>query len=218
METDLRRHTGHLLSYRWEREKLRGLAIAAYVSTVRTEDELCGRSRRVCRRHFRDLLSLALGDAAAQRAWHTMTGQDASFTVELPQAPECQTMQSASGAGTSCTTHIYGASNLDGDRTFMVSTAVLPGDVDVSNPRRRLQAGLDAAATRIEGGKHASVDWKQHQGLTAFDAVGRTRSGRDIRTFGVTKGSRLITLTYVGVPGSAASADVNRFIASLRIR
>jgi hypothetical protein len=166
------------------------------------------------------LCALALfliGGAVAQDAWHTMTGPDESFTVEMPQAPKYLTAPNASGAGTSYTMHIY-AVELDGDRTYLVSTSVLPRDVDVKNPRRNLQDGLDLAATRLEGGKYTSLDWKQHQGLTAFDAVGRTRSGREIRTYGVLKGQRAITLTYVSAPGTVRSPDVNRFIASLRIR
>jgi hypothetical protein len=79
------------------------------------------------------------------------------------------TVQDATPAGMPYTSHIY-AVELDGDRTYMASTAVysIPHNTKVSDPRRFLQAGLDLAATRLEGGKHE----KQHQGLTALDGLG----------------------------------------------
>jgi hypothetical protein len=43
------------------------------------------------------------------------------------------------------------------------------------------------------------------------------RSGHAIRSFSVMKGRQVFTLIYAGVPGTARSADVNRFIGSLRI-
>ena len=54
--------------------------------------------------------------------------------------------------------------------------------------------------------------------MPAFDATGRTRSGRDLRAYGVMKGKRMVVLTYVGLPGTAQSPDVQRFVASLRFR
>jgi hypothetical protein len=68
----------------------------------------------------------------------------------------------------------------------------------------------------MEGAKWVTVDWVTHQGLTATDAVG-ARSGHAIRSFSVMKGRQVFTLIYAGAPGTARSADVNRFVGSLRI-
>jgi hypothetical protein len=86
----------------------------------------------------------------------------------------------------------------------------------VSNHKANLQGGLDNAAKNMEGGKWASVGWQSHQGLTAVDAIG-VRGEHAIRSFSVMKGRQIVTLTYAGPPGSARSADVDRFVGSLRI-
>jgi len=163
------------------------------------------------------LLLFVPDDAVAQQAWHTITGLEDSFTVEFPQVPKYHTAPNATDAGTKFTMHIYWV-ELDGDRTYMAGIAVYPKDPGAGNYRRVLQGGLDRIANRPSGTKYASIDWTQHQGLPAFDAVGQTGSGREARMYGVMKGSRAFTLTYVGPIGSSRSADVNRFIASLRLR
>jgi hypothetical protein len=68
----------------------------------------------------------------------------------------------------------------------------------------------------MEGGKWISIDWLTHQGSVASDAIG-SRGGNAIRSFSVMKGRQIFTLTYAGPPGTARSADVNRFVGSLRI-
>jgi hypothetical protein len=163
-------------------------------------------------------LSLFVVDnAVPQQAWHTMTGLDGSFTVEFPQPPKHQAAPNATAAGMNFTTHIYWV-ELDRDRTYMAAMSVYPEDPGVGNYRRVLQGGLDGVANRPQGTKWASIDWKQYWDLPAVDAIGRTGSGREIRTYSVMKGSRVFVLSYVGATGSSRSSDVNRFIASLRLR
>jgi hypothetical protein len=155
---------------------------------------------------------LLVSPAAAQEAWHTLTVADGSFTVELPRPPRYMAALSATGTMDSYLVE------LDGDRTYLVAAVFVPQGIDTSKHRLVLERGVEDAATRMESGKFAKVEWKKHQGAQAFDAIGRTRSGRELRTYGVIKGKRLVILTYASAPGTAYSADVNRFIASLRIR
>ena len=147
-------------------------------------------------------------------AWHTMTGPDRSFTAELPAAPTYSTTQMKTKAGSGYVMHQYLFEQ--GPVAYVVQSAIYPGDVDVSNHRVNLQGGLDNAAKNMEGGKWESVGWVTHQGLTGVDAVG-VRGEHAIRSFSVMKGRQIFTLTYAGTPGTARSADVNRFIASLRV-
>jgi hypothetical protein len=147
-------------------------------------------------------------------AWHTMTGPDRSFTAELPAAPAYTTTPMKTSAGSGYTMHQYLVEQ--GAVAYVVQTAVYPADVNVSNHRANLQGGLDNAAKNMEGGKWASVGWTTHQGLTAVDAVG-VRDSHAIRSFSVMKGRQIVTLTYAGPAGSARTADVDRFIGSLRV-
>jgi hypothetical protein len=147
-------------------------------------------------------------------AWHTVTGPERSFTADLPAAPKYTTAQMKTGTGSLFTVHQYLLEQ--GEVAYILQTAVYPEDINVSNPRTNLQAGLDNLAKGMEGAKWASVDLVTHQGLAAIDAVG-SRSGHAIRSFSVMKGRQVFTLIYAGAPGTARSADVNRFVGSLRI-
>ena len=147
-------------------------------------------------------------------AWHTVAGPERSFTADLPAAPKYTTTQMKTGTGSVYTVHQYLLEQ--GDVAYIVQAATYPEDINVSNPRTNLQGGLDNLAKSMEGAKWTSVDWVTHQGLTATDAVG-ARSGHAIRSFSVMKGRQVFTLIYAGAPGTARSADVDRFVSSLRV-
>jgi hypothetical protein len=148
-------------------------------------------------------------------AWHTLTGPQMSFTADLPAPPTYTMRDMKTGTGSLYTLHQYLLEQ--GEVAYIVQTATYPEDINVSNPRTNLQGGLDNLAKSMEGAKWTSVDWVTHQGFTATDAVG-TRGGHAIRSFSVMKGRQVFALIYAGGPGTARSADVNRFVASLRLR
>lgn len=152
--------------------------------------------------------------AAKPSEWITVTGPEGVFTAELPAAPKYTASRVATASGSHYTVHQYVLEQ--GEVAFIVQTAVYPEDINVANPRVNLQGALDSLAKNLEGEKWASIDWVKHQGLTASDAVG-IRNGLTIRSYSVMKGRQVFTLIYVGTPGSAKSADVNRFVASLRV-
>jgi hypothetical protein len=151
---------------------------------------------------------------AGPGAWQTVTGPERSFSAELPAAPKYTATEMKTGTGSLYTVHQYLLEQ--GDVAYIVQAATYPEDINVSNPRTNLQGGLDNLAKSMEGAKWASVDWVSLQGLTATDAVG-ARSGHAIRSFSVMKGRQVFTLIYAGAPGTARSADVNRFVGSLRV-
>ena len=147
-------------------------------------------------------------------AWRTVTGPEKSFTADLPDTPKYTATQMKTATGSLYTVHQYLLEK--GDVAFIVQAATYPEDINVSNPRINLQGGLDNLAKSMEGAKWGSVDWVSHQGLTAADAVG-SRGGHAIRSFSVMKGRQVFTLIYAGAPGTARSADVDKFVGSLRI-
>ena len=151
---------------------------------------------------------------ASPAGWHTMAGPDRSFTADLPAEPKYTTTPMKTSAGSGYSMHQYLLEL--GSVAYVVQTAVYPADVNVSNHKANLQGGLDNAAKNMEGGKWASIGWTTHQGLTAVDAIG-VRGEHAIRSFSVMKGRQIVTLTYAGPPGSVRSADVDRFVASLRV-
>jgi len=152
--------------------------------------------------------------AAEPSAWQAVPGADRGFAAEMPAAPKYSSVEMKTNSGSNYAMHQYLLEL--GDTAYVVQTAVYPDDVNVSNPRINLQGGLDNAAKNMDGGKWASVDWLTHQGSTASDAVG-VRAGNAVRTFSVMKGRQIFTLTYAGPAGTARSADVNRFVGSLRV-
>ena len=154
------------------------------------------------------------GAAPAPAQWQTVAGSNRGFSADMPAAPKYSSVQMKTAAGSVYTMHQYLLEQ--GNVAFVAQTAAYPDDVNVSNPRANLQGGLDNAAKNMEGGKWISIDWLTHQGLVASDAVG-SKGGNAIRSISVMKGRQIFTLTYAGPPGTARSADVNRFVGSLRV-
>ena len=168
-------------------------------------------------RYALPLLALLAGltAAAAAAEWRTVTARDGSFTVEMPAEPQYTTTPVKTGGGTDYTRYNYISE--DEGRAFVLQTATYPRDVNLSNTKTNLQAGLDSAASQMEGGKWADIRWTTYQGLPASDAVA-VKPPFAVRNFSVIKGRTIYTLTYAGPPGTAMSADVNRFINSLLVK
>ena len=155
-------------------------------------------------------LLAGLGVAVAQD-WKTVTARDGSFTVEMPVEPEYSTTPVKTAGGTDYTRYNYIGG--DGERAFVVQIATYPRDVNLSNPKANLQSGLDSAANQMEGGKWRNVRWTTYQGLPATDATAM-KPPFEVRNYSVIKKRTIFTLTYAGPPGTAGTADVNRFINS----
>jgi hypothetical protein len=169
------------------------------------------------RLHAATLIVLGLvcrTDATAQDAWHKMTGPEKTFTVEMPVSPNYTPVRMKTSSGSTYTMHQYIAEQ---DKVvYVVQTSIYPPDIDVSKQKVNLQAGLEKAARKMEGGKWATVDWPEHEGLTAVDAVG-SRNGNEVRSFTVMKGRQIITLTYAGPPGTGKSPEAEHFVTSLHV-
>lgn len=160
-------------------------------------------------------LALSPSFAAGPEAeWQALLSEDKAIQTEFPAAPKYEPIQLLSGQGFPYTMHQY---VFEKDATvFQLQTAVYPKDVYIY-PQVNIQAGLDTSAKGLEGGKWANINWTRHQGHIAADAVG-IRAGHAVRVFSLVKGSRLVTLTYVGPPESAKSEPVERFIKSLKVQ
>jgi hypothetical protein len=152
--------------------------------------------------------------ASEPAPWHAVTGPEQSFTAEMPAAPVYSTREVRTAAGSRYTLHQYLLEH--GKAAYVAHTAVYPEEVTVRNPRANLQGGLDEAAKSMDGGKWASIDWTTRQRLMAVDAVG-VRGDHAVRSLSVMKGRQIFTLSYLGPPGSARSAEAERFLGSLRI-
>jgi hypothetical protein len=155
------------------------------------------------------------GPVRAQSAWQTYKGQNGSYIIEFPAPPKETEGTMKTSSGTTYAMHQYMVEL--GATAFIAQTSEYPSEVNVSNPRSNLEAGLKNAAKNMKDGKWANIAWVKHQNLIASDAAGE-REGHVIRSYSVMKGYRIITLTYAGPLGSERSADVERFIKSLKIR
>jgi hypothetical protein len=133
----------------------------------------------------------------------------------MPGAATYVPVPNKSPQGTLYTLHQY---LFQGDGVlYLAQTALYPQDQDISNSKFALQTLLDNYAKGKDKVKWIRVDWVKHKGLDAFDAYGVTSGGEDQRSFAVIKGQRLVDLEYWGPLGSGKTADVDRFIASLKI-
>ena len=68
-------------------------------------------------------------------------------------------------------------SSATGGYSYVVQTALYPGDVDVSQPCRLIQAALDDQAKVLEPRKRSKVEWRKTVGgLACLPPASRDRS------------------------------------------
>jgi hypothetical protein len=161
------------------------------------------------------ILALLWSGSAVSQTWQTLNLPGDVFTIEMPGPPKYEPMPLKSDGGTEFTMHQYMVETTNS--SYVAEIATYPNDVDVSNPRNTLQSGADSAAEIIEGRKWDSISWVQHLGLNAFDALGH-RKGFEVRLYSIMKGRLALVLCYTGPADTSHSADVERFIASVRVR
>ena len=143
--------------------------------------------------------------------WYAVQVAD-DATVELPGVPDHRIVNDASARGTAFTLHSYSLEA--GGASFVVQTALYPADVDVSDPRRILQAALDDRARVLEAGKWSKVDWRG----TAVDSTGLVKGGSALRQLVLLKGRRLVSLAFMGPTASTGGAEAERFLKSLKVK
>jgi hypothetical protein len=144
---------------------------------------------------------LCSGVALAQMQWTTVLVQPGRFSVELPAKYRYER-----NAGV----HRYIVEI--NQRAFVVQAGTYPWNVDVSDPRARLEADLLAAAHDLDDGKWTEVKWTD---LPGVEAIGR-KDGTVVRSYSRLVDADFVTLTYAGPPQSERNPEVERFIASLR--
>ena len=144
---------------------------------------------------------LCSGVALAQPLWTTVLVQPGRFSVELPAKYRYE--QSAG-------VHRYVVEI--NQRAFVAQGGTYPWNVDISDPRARLETDLVAAARDLNDGKWTEVKWSD---LPAVEAIGR-KDGTVVRSYSRLIDTDFVTLTYAGPSGSERNPEVERFFASLR--
>jgi hypothetical protein len=159
-------------------------------------------------------LLLAAPPAFGQSVWYAVRGADRSFIVDMPGEPTYKVIDAVSSTGTRYANHSYSLNS--GRLSFVAQASLVPTGIDVSDPRRALQAVLDERAPRLDGGKWSRVDWRQVQGLPAVESVGAVQGGRMLRQLVVLRDRRIVSLACLGAADAVRSAEAERFFASLR--
>jgi hypothetical protein len=144
--------------------------------------------------------------------WYAVQVDGNAFTVEMPGVPDYRIVNDASARGTAFALHSYSLEA--GGSSYVVQTALYPGDVDISDPRRLIQAALDERAKVLEGGKWSKVDWRNIAGAAAVESMGSLKGGNALRLLMLLKGRRLVSLAFMGT----ADADAQRFFKSLKMK
>ena len=121
--------------------------------------------------------------------WYVVQVDGDAFTVEMPGIPDHRIVNDVSARGTAFVLHSYSLEA--GGYSYVVQTALYPADVDVSQPRRLLQAALDDRAKVLETRKWSKVDWRDIAGATAADSTGPLKGGNALRQLVLLKGRRL---------------------------
>ena len=146
--------------------------------------------------------------------WYVVKVEDDAFTVEMPGIPDHRIVNDKSARGTPFALHSYSLET--GGYSYVAQTALYPQDVDVSQPRRILQAALDGRAQPLASRKWGNVQWREIDGAAAVESSGALKGGSMLRQLLVLKERRFVSLAFLGA--SATTMEADRFTKSLKIR
>jgi hypothetical protein len=145
--------------------------------------------------------------------WYQVQVEDNAFTVEMPGIPDHRIVNDKSTRGTAFTLHSYSLET--GGYSYAIQTALYPEDVDITQPRRILQAALDQRARQLVGRKWAKADWREVQGANAVESSGALAGGNALRQLALLKERRFVSLAFLGAIVSSVEAE--RFFKSLKL-
>ena len=168
------------------------------------------------------ILALA-GSAWAQQKtlvvplkWYAVQVEGDVFTVEMPGIPDHRIVNDVSARGTAFALHSYSLEAVG--YSYVVQTALYPGDVDITQPRRLIQAALDERAKVLEARKWSKVDWRDIAGSPAVDSTGLLKGGNALRQLVLLKGRRFVSLAFMGAAASMTGIEAERFFKSLKMK
>jgi len=148
--------------------------------------------------------------------WYAVQVVDDAFTVEMPGIPDHRVVNDASARGTAFALHSYSLEA--GGYSYVVQTALYPGDVDIGQPRRLIQTALDDRAKVLDTKKWSKVDWRDVAGGAAADSTGPLTGGNALRQLVLLKGRRFVSLAFMGPAASMTGAEAERFFKSLKMK
>ncbi len=148
--------------------------------------------------------------------WYVVQVEGDAFTVEMPGIPDHRVVNDVSARGTGFALHSYSLET--GGYSYVVQTALYPGDVDASQPRRLVQAALDDRAKVLETRKWSKVDWRDSAGGAAADSIGLLKGGKALRQLALLKGRRFVSLAFMGAAASMTGFEAERFFKSLKMK
>ncbi|MCW5733276.1 MAG: hypothetical protein KIS73_04095 [Enhydrobacter sp.] len=145
--------------------------------------------------------------------WYAVLVEDNAFTVEMPGIPDHRVINDVSARGTPFTLHSYSLES--GGFSYAAQTALYPADVDVTQPRRVLQAALDGRASQLAGRRWDRTEWRDVPAGASVESIGAVQAGAMLRLLSLLKGRRFVSLAFLG-PG-VDGPDANRFFRSLKL-
>lgn len=154
-----------------------------------------------------------------QSPWHKAFGVDGAFSIVMPAAPQYSTrvgrVVDIGIAEYAATLHFYSAGHLGS--LFAVETVIYPPELQHWSDRTKILERMVMIEKELDGKKWSAINWKQHQGRTAVDAVASI-GGAEIRVLITAQGHQAFTAFYNGPIGTARSIEVNYFLSTLTIR
>jgi hypothetical protein len=154
--------------------------------------------------------------ASIPAKWYAVQVEDGAFQIEMPGIPDNRRIDDRSAKGTPFVFHSYSLEV--GSTAYVVQTALYPADVDTRQPRPLLQAALDARAQPLAGRKWKSVNWRDLQGAPTAETVGALPNGTGLRQMVMLRGSRFVSLAFLGPEATLTGQEAQRFFNSLKFR
>lgn len=146
--------------------------------------------------------------------WYAVLVEDNAFTIEMPGIPDHRIINDVSARGTPFALHSYSLES--GGFSYVVQTALYPADVDVTQPRRVLQAALDGRASQLASRKWDRTEWREIPAGASVESIGGVRAGTMLRMLSLLKERRFVSLAFLGP--SVDGPEANRFFHSLKLK
>ena len=146
--------------------------------------------------------------------WYAVRVVENAFTVEMPGVPDHRLINDVSARGMPFTLHSYSLES--GGFSYVAQTALYPDDVDVTQPRRVLEASLDGRASRLASRRWDRTDWREIDGGASVESIGSVRAGAMLRLLSLLKEQRFVSLAFLGP--AVDGPEANRFFNSLRLK
>lgn len=150
--------------------------------------------------------------------WLEYNATAGQFKVQLPKYPEINSYEVQIPNTTIKYTENDYMVEVDDYTSYYVTSAVLPAEVDISDPNKNLEGSVNGSVQSTEGNELISSQFTKYKGNPAVDyIIDNSTIGLTMYCRAVLAGNRLLILAASYEKNSYNNDDYNKFVNSLEL-